>query len=84
MRHLLETGKLFDEPGAWRTDISVGETEVPRSVAMLIGRRLDGAAPETMKVMAAAAVIGRVFPFDLLVTISAHRRGRTVRRAGGR
>jgi tetratricopeptide (TPR) repeat protein len=70
VRHLLETGKLFDQAGGWRTDIGVGETEVPRSVALLIGRRLEGLAPETLKVMAAAAVIGRVFSFDLLATIS--------------
>jgi class 3 adenylate cyclase len=70
VRHLLETGKLFDPSGAWRTDIGVGETEVPRSVALLIGRRMEGLRPETLKVMAAAAVIGRVFSFDLLATIS--------------
>ena len=71
VRHLHETGKLFDESGAWRSGIGVGETEVPRSVALLIGRRLDGLQPATRKVLVAAAVVGRVFSFDLLAAVSA-------------
>ena len=71
VRHLLETGRLFDDAGRWRTAGSLGETEVPRTVAMLVGRRLDELQPATRKVLAAAAVIGRVFPFQLLATISA-------------
>lgn len=70
VRHLLETGKLFDDAGNWRADIGVGETEVPRNVAMLIGRRLEGLQPATRKVLAAAAVVGRVFSFDMLSGVS--------------
>ena len=47
VRHLLETGKLFDDAGRWRTAGSLGETEVPRTVAMLVGRRLDELQPAT-------------------------------------
>ncbi len=70
VRHLHETGKLFDDKGGWRRAIEVGETEVPRSVALLIGRRLDRLQAATRKILAAAAVIGRVFSFDLLAAIS--------------
>lgn len=70
LRHLIDAGKLFDEQGAWRTDIEVRETEVPRSVALLIGRRLDRLGADARKIIAAAAVVGKVFSFDLLAAIS--------------
>ena len=70
VRHLLDTGKLFDDTGEWRADIGVGETEVPRGVALLIGRRLDALLPVTRKILAAAAVVGRVCSFDMLASVS--------------
>lgn len=64
-RHLIESDKAFDESGAWRTDVELGETEVPKSVQLLVGRRLEGLDSRFRRHLAAAAVIGRTFTFDL-------------------
>jgi class 3 adenylate cyclase/tetratricopeptide (TPR) repeat protein len=64
-RHLVEDGRLFDE-GRFRDDIEVDELDVPESVRLVVGRRLERLGTETQKVLAAGAVVGRAFPFELL------------------
>ena len=64
-QHLSEEGKLFDESGAWKSDLRVGTIEVPEGVRLVIGRRLDRLGEKARKVLTAAAVIGRTFPLDL-------------------
>jgi class 3 adenylate cyclase/tetratricopeptide (TPR) repeat protein len=68
-RHLLEEGKLLDANGIWHADLELDELDVPEGVRLVIGRRLERLGPETSKVLGAAAVIGRVFDFDLLPEI---------------
>jgi len=69
-RHLIEEGKVFDEAGQFRTDIEIAETDVPESVRLIITRRLERLDENEMRVLAAAAVIGRSFSFQLLNAIS--------------
>jgi len=64
--HLAAEGKLFDEQGRWRSDLSIGELEVPRGVRLVIGRRLERVSEECRRVLTTAAVIGRGFSFELL------------------
>jgi class 3 adenylate cyclase/tetratricopeptide (TPR) repeat protein len=66
-RHLKETGKLFDDEGHFRAGIEIADTEVPRGVRLVLGRRLESASEACRKALTAAAVIGRVVPFDLLL-----------------
>ena len=68
-RHLLEEGKLLDGDGTWHADLQLDELDVPEGVRLVIGRRLERLRPETIKILAAAAVVGRVFDFDLLPEI---------------
>ena len=68
--HLVEEGKIFDDAGDFRTNISVDELDVPESVRLVVGRRLERLGPEAQKVLAAAAVVGRGFPFALLEAIT--------------
>jgi tetratricopeptide (TPR) repeat protein len=68
-RHLVEEGKVFDEAGQFRTDIEITETDVPESVRLIIGRRLKRFDADEMRVLAAAAVIGRSFSFELLTAV---------------
>ena len=68
-RHLLEEGKLLDADGTWHADLELDELDVPEGVRLVIGRRLERLRPETVKVLAAAAVVGRVFDYDLLPEI---------------
>jgi class 3 adenylate cyclase/tetratricopeptide (TPR) repeat protein len=65
-RHLAEEGKLFDEMGRWRSDLSIGEVEVPDTIRLVIGRRLERVSDECRRLLTTAAVIGRGFSFELL------------------
>ena len=74
-RHLAEEGKLFAD-GEFRTDIDVDELDVPESVRLVVGRRLERLGDEAQKVLAAGAVVGRAFPFRLLEAITDVESGR--------
>src|ERR1700735_519885 len=69
-RHLLEEGKVFDEGGQFRTDIEIAESDVPENVRLIIDRRLERLDDGEKRALAAAAVIGRSFSFQLLNAIS--------------
>jgi tetratricopeptide (TPR) repeat protein len=65
-RHLAEEGKLFDEGGQFRTGLRMSELDVPDTVRLVIGRRLDRLTEQGRRTLAAAAVIGPRFTFDML------------------
>jgi class 3 adenylate cyclase/tetratricopeptide (TPR) repeat protein len=69
-RHLVEEGKVFDEAGEFRADLTVDELDVPESVRLVVGRRLERLGETAQKALAAAAVVGRAFPFGLLEVIT--------------
>jgi predicted ATPase len=69
-RHLREEGKVFDAAGQFRSDIEIGETDVPENVRLVIGRRLERLGENEQRILAAAAVIGRSFSFRLLTEAS--------------
>ncbi len=70
-RHLVEEGRLFDETGQFRTDLRISELDVPEGVRLVVGRRLERLGDQTVQILAAAAVIGRTFGFELLATVGA-------------
>jgi tetratricopeptide (TPR) repeat protein/predicted Ser/Thr protein kinase len=65
-QHLSEEGKLFDATGAWKSDLRVDTIEVPEGVRLVIGRRLDRLGAHARTVLTAAAIIGRIFPLDVV------------------
>jgi tetratricopeptide (TPR) repeat protein len=65
-QYLAEEGKLFDAQGRWRPDLRIGELEVPRSVRLVIGQRLERVCEDCRRILTAAAVVGRGFSFELL------------------
>jgi hypothetical protein len=69
-RHLIEEGKVFDAAGKFRPDITIDESDVPENVRLIISRRLERLDENEKRVLAAAAVIGRSFSFQLLTEIS--------------
>ena len=69
-QHLSEEGKLFDESGAWKTDVSVDELDVPEGVRLVIGRRLERLSEATPKLLTAAAIVGRRFELELVEALS--------------
>jgi predicted ATPase len=68
-RHLIEEGKLFDAAGQFRTDIRMDESDVPENIRLIIGRRLQRLDENEKRALAAAAVIGRSFSFQLLTAV---------------
>ncbi|HKU28601.1 MAG TPA: hypothetical protein VJQ54_24235, partial [Candidatus Sulfotelmatobacter sp.] len=68
--HLREEGRLFNPDGQFRSDITVDQIDVPENVRLVIGRRLERLNDNERRVLAAAAVIGRSFSFQLLTEIS--------------
>jgi tetratricopeptide (TPR) repeat protein len=69
-RHLHEEGKVLDAAGQFRSDITSDEIDVPENVRLIIGRRLERLDDSAKLVLAAAAVIGRSFSFQLLNEIN--------------
>jgi tetratricopeptide (TPR) repeat protein len=65
-QHLAEDGVLFDGSGAWRGELRVETLQVPDSVRLVIGRRLERLSEPTRRVLTTAALIGRVFSLALL------------------
>jgi class 3 adenylate cyclase/tetratricopeptide (TPR) repeat protein len=68
-KHLAESGLIFEAGGRWRTDLNVSELDVPESVRLVVGRRLERLSDGSRKALAAAAIVGRFFDFRLLAAI---------------
>ncbi len=70
--HLREEGRLLDANGEWLADVALDELQVPESVRLVIGRRLDRVSAECRAVLTAAAVVGPRFTFDVLEALGEH------------
>jgi DNA-binding CsgD family transcriptional regulator len=68
--HLAEEGRLFDVAGRWRHDLQVGATEVPQSVRLVIGRRLERLSTDCRAVLGCAAILGRTLEYQVLRAIA--------------
>ena len=69
--HLKEENRLYDSTGSFRSELKIGEAEAPRSVRLVVGRRLARLSDAARKCMETAAVIGRSFTFEVLQASSA-------------
>src|SRR6266581_3784932 len=69
-QHLSEQGRLLDAEGRWRSDLQVGELDVPEGVRLVISRRLERVSEECRTALTDAAVVGRDFSFELLQKLS--------------
>lgn len=68
--HLADQARLFDASGVFQRDLRLAEVKVPPNVRLVIGRRLGRVNVNTQKILAAAAVLGRSFTFELLAAVS--------------
>jgi hypothetical protein len=68
-RHLVEGNRVFDSRGNYRADFQLTEADVPESVRLAVGRRLERLGVTGKRVLTAAAVLGRSFTFKLLETL---------------
>lgn len=69
-RYLAEERRLVDTDGAWLPAITIGEVEVPDTVRLVLGRRIDRISEPAQTVLIAAACIGRVFTFAFLAELA--------------
>jgi DNA-binding SARP family transcriptional activator/tetratricopeptide (TPR) repeat protein len=65
-KHLAEEGRLYDEDGRFRSDVDIGDLDVPESLRLVLGRRLERLGDNGRRALAAAAVVGRAFTYELL------------------
>jgi transcriptional regulator with AAA-type ATPase domain/tetratricopeptide (TPR) repeat protein len=70
VRALVETGGLVGERGAYRAATRLEALHVPPTVRAVLAARIDRLAPDNHDVIQAAAVIGKDFPFALLLAVA--------------
>lgn len=69
-KYLAEKGILLDAQGAFKHDIALAELDVPESLRLVIGRRLERLSEASRAILAGAAVLGREFSYRLLELVS--------------
>src|SRR5262245_60307311 len=70
VRALVETGALAGERGAYRLTRPVEQLRMPATVQAILAARIDRLAPESKRLLQAAAVIGKDVPIPLLLAIA--------------
>jgi len=70
LRHLSESGAIFQEGERWTYRGDITALGIPEGIKEVIGRRLSRLSEETNKVLHLAAVIGRQFDVALLTRIA--------------
>jgi class 3 adenylate cyclase/tetratricopeptide (TPR) repeat protein len=70
VRALAEMGALAGERGAYRLTRPVAQLTIPATVQAILAARIDRLAPETKRLLQAAAVIGKDVPMPLLLAIA--------------
>jgi DNA-binding SARP family transcriptional activator/exonuclease VII small subunit len=66
MRHLIETGAVFERDGRWTSALAVEDMGVPEGVKEVLERRLSHLSDGCRSILSQAAVLGREFPFEVL------------------
>jgi len=74
LRHLRDTGAIFEQDGRWVTRGDVAEIGIPDGVRDVIGRRLDRLSPVANDVLQTAAVVGRDFDLAVIERLVDHDR----------
>jgi len=70
IRHLVESGALFEAGGRWTYRGEIAGLGIPEGVREVIGRRLGRLSEATSRMLGLAAVIGRQFDVPLLAKIA--------------
>lgn len=69
MRHLIETGAIYQRDGKWRSDLPVEEMRIPEGIREVIGYRLGRLSETSNDVLRVAACVGREFAIDVLTEV---------------
>jgi class 3 adenylate cyclase/tetratricopeptide (TPR) repeat protein len=65
-RYLVDEGRLFDPQGRFRRDLAIGELDVPDTVRLVVGRRLERLGDGVKRVLTQAGIVGRAFSVEVL------------------
>ncbi|MEY2451446.1 MAG: hypothetical protein QOD92_1020 [Acidimicrobiaceae bacterium] len=69
LRHLAESGAIFEREGQWSFEGDVAHLGIPEGVREVIGHRLNRLADDVNRVLRTAAVIGREFDLRLVAEV---------------
>ena len=69
LRHLVESGAIYQVDGRWSSDLTIADLGLPEGVREVIGRRLGRLADETVQILRAAAVVGPRFQHRLVEAV---------------
>jgi class 3 adenylate cyclase/tetratricopeptide (TPR) repeat protein len=69
LRHLAETGALYERNGRWVSDLRPEDAGIPEGIREVVGRRLSRLGDDVEAVLRSAAVIGYEFDVDLLADV---------------
>lgn len=68
VRALTLSGQLVLREGVWRTTRAIG-SELPESIMLAVGQRLQGLSAACLEMLRVAALFGRIFPVQALVSV---------------
>ena len=66
IRHLVETGAIYQKDGRWTSDTTVEQFGLPEGIREVVGRRLARLSDDCNRALRVAAVIGRSFDLSVL------------------
>jgi tetratricopeptide (TPR) repeat protein len=66
LRHLIETGVLYERDGRWTSALTADEIGVPEGVQEVLARRISRLSDFCRSMLVAAAILGREFSFEVL------------------
>ena len=70
LRHLTESGAIYQEGGRWVAGSDLRDSGLPVSVLEVVGRRVARLGDEGTRVLSTASVIGRDFDLRLLAAVT--------------
>jgi class 3 adenylate cyclase/tetratricopeptide (TPR) repeat protein len=70
VRHLAESGAIYQRAGEWVSDLSVDQLGIPEGVREVVGRRLAHVGESAIALLTTAAIAGREFDAALVAEAS--------------
>ena len=70
LRHLSESGAIFDRNGRWASDLAIDQLGIPESLKEVIRQRLGHLHERTAQTLSLASIAGREFDLRVLERVS--------------
>ena len=70
LRHLIESGVMFEREGRWAASLTLEGVGVPARVEEVLMSRIGRLPDGSQAALGAAAILGREFSFDVLLAMS--------------